>query len=712
MFASSYIAQLRERYGKNPNTDSLWSRRSRRVQRRPRLERLEQRCLLAGNPAISEFPVPTPTSRPSEITAGPDGDLWFTEQQANQIGRITPTGQVTEFSAGITPGSGPYGITAGPDGNIWFTESNASQIGRITSTGQVTEFSKGITAGSEPEGITTGPDGNLWFTESIGTIGRITPSGQVTEFSKGITSGCEPTGITAGPDGDLWFTEQSPAQIGRITPTGQITEFSAGITPRSTPLGITAGPDGNLWFTELSGNQIGRITPTGQVTEFSAGITAYSLPDGIVAGPNGDLWFTEYAGNQVGRITPAGQVSEFATGITPGSTPYGITVGPDGNVWFADYSGDSIGRLDMPLTGAPINILASQGVPFSGVVATFRDSDPSSRPGDFLVTTDWNDGTFSAGQVTENAAGTFYVTGSHTYAQPEVACPINVTIVDRDGSTTTVSSQATVESLPLDPVLALSVPALPAAPKGTALSDVLVGSFILRGTAFPVGDLSATVDWGDGSPVEVGFVVLDSEFGGVMRFDVRGDHTYVRDQQTPYTTTVRVNEDGVQVLSTTTTATVTNRPPQVTGIPVKMTRGLPFSAPIAYIVENLGLPAEPAGNFTATINWGDGTKPTAGTVAAIPGGDWVVGKHTYASSGPYMITVTVKEGSFTVVGTAEAFDPPAFPAAPSRHFHRGTAHPGHRAHASLTDGTAKPHRVGGPLASAHLQPAQLRKPVP
>ena len=229
--------------------------------------------------------------------------------------------------------------------------------------------------------------------------------------------------------------------------------------------------------------------------------------------------------------------------------------------------------------------------------------------------------------------------------------------------------------------MAVSVPALPAAPKGTALSDVLVGSFSISRPSFPVGDLSTTVDWGDGSPVSVGFVGLAGGSGGAVTFDVKGDHTYLRDQQTPYTITVRVNENGVQVLSTTTTATVTNRPPLVTGIPVKMTKGLPFSAPLAYIVEDLGLPAEPAGDYAAAVNWGDGTKPTTGTVAAVPGGDWVVGNHTYAKSGPYTITITVKEGAIAVVATALAFDPPAVPGGPSRHVHRRTAHSGHRTHA-------------------------------
>ena len=104
---------------------------------------------------ITEFPVPTADSGPEGITAGPDGNLWFTESW-NKIGRITPNGAVTEFPLPRAP----HGITAGPDGNLWFTEHIANQIGRITPSGAVTEFPV-PRADSGPYGITAGPDGNL-----------------------------------------------------------------------------------------------------------------------------------------------------------------------------------------------------------------------------------------------------------------------------------------------------------------------------------------------------------------------------------------------------------------------------------------------------------------------------------------------------------------------------------------------------------------------
>ncbi len=43
---------------------------------------------------ITEFPTPTAgITGPDGITAGPDGNLWFTEQSSNgnNVARITPT---------------------------------------------------------------------------------------------------------------------------------------------------------------------------------------------------------------------------------------------------------------------------------------------------------------------------------------------------------------------------------------------------------------------------------------------------------------------------------------------------------------------------------------------------------------------------------------------------------------------------------------------
>src|SRR5262245_5361832 len=121
---------------------------------------------------ITEFT--TPTAQPSlfGVTAGPDGNIWFTENGTNRIGRALPSGEITEFS--LPPAEevlDPFSIVSGSDGNLWFTLANA--IGRITPNGEHTaEF-----PANSPFVITSGPDGALWFTESRqGAIGRVSTS--------------------------------------------------------------------------------------------------------------------------------------------------------------------------------------------------------------------------------------------------------------------------------------------------------------------------------------------------------------------------------------------------------------------------------------------------------------------------------------------------------------------------------------------------------
>jgi streptogramin lyase len=87
----------------------------------------------------NEYALPT-AGAPYGITAGRDGSLWFAESSVSQIGRITPNGTntnavIAEFvipslSSGVA--SFPALMATGSDGNIWFTENNGDSIGKIT----------------------------------------------------------------------------------------------------------------------------------------------------------------------------------------------------------------------------------------------------------------------------------------------------------------------------------------------------------------------------------------------------------------------------------------------------------------------------------------------------------------------------------------------------------------------------------------------------
>jgi streptogramin lyase len=351
------------------------------------LLRLEPRTMLSLS--VTTFPIPlVGIIEPQGITTGPDGNLWFAETAANKIGRMTPSGALTQFSlpaipAGSQPdtGSGPPGpvaITVGPDGALWFV-GVPGEIGRITTAGLVTEFPVPDVPpppGSPPgtpatpatfTSITAGPDGALWFMGVPGEIGRITTSGVVTEFPvpalaappDSVAPPPTVNGIVAGPDGALWFAGV-PGEIGRITTSGVVTEFpvpdaqppagSPAPLPGTvvTPTSITMGPDGALWFTAPTEGQtgggswlVGRITTAGAVSEFPTSI-AISSP--IVTGPDGNLWFSD--NNDLYRITPSGVITTFSE---PANVSYinGLTPGPGGKVWFTisdEVDGSLVGQ--------------------------------------------------------------------------------------------------------------------------------------------------------------------------------------------------------------------------------------------------------------------------------------------------------------------------------------------------------------------------------
>ena len=203
------------------------------------------------------------------------------------IGRITPSGMITEFLNGLPQGSRPGAIVTGPDGDLWFAEQGATAgIGKLDpATGAITEYSTGLNAGTVPNAITVGPDGNVWFTDrgATPTIGRITTGGTITEYSSGLPTGSSPDGIATGPDGSLWFADKGAGgAIGTIDPTSHaIVEYKTGLLAGSVPTKLAVGADGNLWVADTG--------TTKAVDRIGAGAAAASITPPSVIGSDGVL---------------------------------------------------------------------------------------------------------------------------------------------------------------------------------------------------------------------------------------------------------------------------------------------------------------------------------------------------------------------------------------------------------------------------------------
>lgn len=302
--------------------------------------------VVTPNPVITgsilEFPVPTTAAAPSAITQGPDVAMWFSEEAANQIGRIALDATISEFPV-PTPNAGIGGMATGSDGNIYFTESKASQIGTYNlSTAQFTEWPTPIPAAG-PGGIVSAPDGTLWVMgAAVDTVFHLTTQGTFLP-SVTLNQGCYPHGPIIGSDGNLWFACILANQIVSITPQGAVNYYNLP-NPASLPTILTNGSDGNIYFTE----QVGRI---GQFNLISASFTEWavptnnSVPYGISSVAN-NICFTERSASKIACMpTGGGTIVEYAT-PTPSATPAKMSLGPDGRLWFTEQSGNNIGQLN------------------------------------------------------------------------------------------------------------------------------------------------------------------------------------------------------------------------------------------------------------------------------------------------------------------------------------------------------------------------------
>jgi PKD repeat protein len=183
----------------------------------------------------------------------------------------------------------------------------------------------------------------------------------------------------------------------------------------------------------------------------------------------------------------------------------------------------------------------------------------------------------------------------------------------------------------------------------------ILGVFVDTGTL----DLhTATVDWGDGSPL---YTPVVNEAGGSGA--LTGSHIYADDGIYTVKVTVADDDGGVSDIGMFT-VTVNNVDPVLTLTPTSPTTiaegsGVSFNASFTdhgFDNPNNPNPATPTitdpkhESFTYDVSWGDGRNPITGMTANYtPGSDGVdstgafTGSHTYADDGTYTVTVTIHD---------------------------------------------------------------------
>jgi virginiamycin B lyase len=121
---------------------------------------------VSGKPLV-EYPVKT-GSHPMGIAPSTDNALWFIEQHAKQIARISVTGNVTaEYPLGAQSML-PDQLVQGIDGNFYFTDTKANKIGQFFFKSHRVLYYSVPTANSGPTALTLGNDSEVYFVETFG----------------------------------------------------------------------------------------------------------------------------------------------------------------------------------------------------------------------------------------------------------------------------------------------------------------------------------------------------------------------------------------------------------------------------------------------------------------------------------------------------------------------------------------------------------------
>lgn len=279
------------------------------------------------DPQTQKFTQMTPPEGKSGImgiVVALDNTIWFAEQSANYIGQYLPTTkkfqiyslpQITITDPGnsgatLTLPSAPNDLAFDKEGNLWFTEMNADQIGKLNrQTGTIQHYplspNKSVQEIS-PYGIIVDKEGIVWFTEaSSNKLGRLNPAdGSIQRFpvpnlKQSLME------LLLDTRGAIWATTFSHPNLIRFDRQQErFTVYKAQEAGDGEGglYGLTEAHDGSIWVTITEANKIARMNSQDGTFHYIHLPTERSLPFGITSGLDQTLWFTESGSDQLGKL--------------------------------------------------------------------------------------------------------------------------------------------------------------------------------------------------------------------------------------------------------------------------------------------------------------------------------------------------------------------------------------------------------------------------
>ena len=213
--------------------------------------------------AIEKYMMPDPAARdPHTLVFDHNGDIWFTVQGGNFVGKLgTRTGSV-ELMAVPTEDARPYGIVVDADNRAWFCELGTNKLATIDpETFELQEFEL-PRADSRPRRLQVTSDGKVWYVDYAGGyLGQLDPqTGEAKEWMIPGGADARPYGMAIDDKDRPWFVETGPDPA-RLVGFDSATEEFLETTEIASGGGVRHmyfhAPTREIWFGTDS-NTIGR----------------------------------------------------------------------------------------------------------------------------------------------------------------------------------------------------------------------------------------------------------------------------------------------------------------------------------------------------------------------------------------------------------------------------------------------------------------------
>jgi hypothetical protein len=527
----------------------------------------------------------------------------------------------TLLSATLTTWALPAGSSVG------FTSTMAVGGGKLffsDGEGNIDEVTKGANntvdlvihpTGASPSEMVYA-NGHVYFSDFFSaTVSELLPDGSVQLDFQGEST---PLNLTVDTNGGVWFTTNTfdadgntVSEVRRIGADGSITQQSVPSTNQYATY-LASDNSGGMWLVEQGTGGAG--SALAHVTVGSAGLTigaatAISTSSGQIGGiaraGNGSLYLLQDSdgatADQVLHVTVSGdsvlaQTAADLPASAQGTIPSTLKIDSTGKLWFVELTANKIASYD-----AATGSIDEFATGFTGMLAQFAIVEGANGPTDV----------WSVGTDANNS---------------DAPCLVDIQISQPapTGFTVTAQSAAGTEDVALA--------------AGTRLARV----------DGPAGGYTVSIQWSDGSN-SAGKVFTGSD--GLQYVGLADGVTKTFASAGAYSGTITIARDGVTKTATTTV----NVASALTASQNTVLTPLVGRLVVGVVATFNSAASTTASQFTATINWGDGS--SSGVVVRNPLNHnqfFVLGLHSYHASGTYSVVTTIKNVSLNETTTALA----------------------------------------------------------